>query len=96
MELNIFPRGEVSASRRVIIGESCQDAQLFRLQRTGSNFYAQHLEARLPLAIRAVFQAKWAELFRCDRAAQQLLDALFEAAYFRFDGLTAVSFFDFG
>ncbi len=96
MELNVFARGEVAAACRVFVGDNRQYAKLRRRKHARSDLYAKHLEARLPLAIRAVLQAERAELFRRDGAVLKLPDALFKTNDLRFDGFATVPFFDFG
>src|SRR5260370_35171505 len=95
MELNVFARGEVAAAGRVFVANKRQDAKLCGREHPRGNLDAQHLEARLPLAICAVLQAKGAELFRRDGPALQLLKALFKTDDLVFDGFAAVPFFDF-
>src|SRR6266403_2218304 len=94
VELNIFARGEMSASRRVIIRNPGKHAQMVRLQHARRDLHAQHLEPRLPLAICAVLQTEGPELLRGDLAALKLLDALFKALNLRLDGFGAVPFLD--
>src|SRR5882672_771572 len=94
VELNIFARREMSASRRVIIRNPSKHAQLIRLQYARRDLHAQHLEPRLPLAVRAVLQTEGPELFRGDLAALKLLDALFKTLNLRLDGFGAVPFLD--
>jgi hypothetical protein len=67
-----------------------------RFQHPRSDFDAKHLEAWLPLAVGAVLQAEGAKLLLADCAAAEQLNALFKAGYLRFDGFTAVPFFNFG
>jgi hypothetical protein len=86
----------MTASRRVFLGQICEQAQLRRLKHSGGNFYSEHLKARLPLSVGAMLQTKWAELFRGDRSALQLLNALCKPAYFRFNGFATMPFFDVG
>src|SRR5713226_2323449 len=89
-------RGEVAAPGRVFVANKRQDAELCGREHPRGNLDAQHLEARLPLAICAVLQAKGAELFRRAGPALQLLNALFKTDDLRFDGFAAVPFLDFG
>ena len=95
MELDVFAGGEVAAASRVFVRNVREDAKLRGLQHARGDLHAQHLESWLPLAVRAVLQAKGAELFGRDGAVLQLLRALFKADDFRFDGFAAVPFFDF-
>jgi hypothetical protein len=86
----------MSASRRVIIRNPSKYAQMIRLQYARRNLHAQHLEPRLPLAVRAMLQTEGPELFRGDLAALKLLDALFKTLNLRLDGFSAVPFLYFG
>ena len=95
MELNIFARSKVPAPGRVVVRNIRQDAKLRGLQHTRGDLHPQHLESRLPLAVRAVLQAKGAELLRRDGAALQLLHAFFKARDFRFDRFAAMPFLHF-
>jgi len=96
VELNIFARREMSASRRVIIRNPSKHAQLIRLQYARRDLHAQHLEPRLPLAVRAVLQTEGPELVRGDLAALKLLDALLKTPNLRLDGFGTVPFLDLG
>ena len=96
MELNVFARGEVAAAGRVFVGNNRQCAKLRGRQHARGNLDAQHLEARLPLAIGAVLQPERTELFWRDGAALQLPDALFKTDDLRLNDFSAVPFFDFG
>jgi len=58
MELNVFAGGEVAAAGRIFVGNNRQCAKLRGREHARSDLDAQHLEARLPLAIGAVFQAE--------------------------------------
>src|SRR6266849_2362497 len=90
VELNIFARREMSASRRVIIRKPSKYVQMIRLQYARRDLHTQHLEPRLPLAVRAVLQTEGSELFRGDLASLKLLNALLKALNLRFDGFGAV------
>src|SRR5882762_11634705 len=79
MKLNIFPCRKVAASRGVLVRNIRQHAKLRRLQHARGDLDPQHLEAWLPLAVRAVLQAKGAKLLRGDGAALQLLSLFFKA-----------------
>src|SRR2546421_3793386 len=83
MELDVFAGGEVAAASRVFVRNVREDAKLRGLQHARGDLHAQHLESWLPLAVRAVLQAKGAELFGRDGAVLQLLRALFKADDFR-------------
>src|SRR6266446_8359579 len=96
MKLNVFSRSEVAPSRRVLVRNLRQHAKLRGLEHARSDLDAQHLEARLPLAVRAVLQAKRAKLFRSEGAALQLLSLFFKTHDLRFDGFPCVPFFNFG
>ncbi len=96
MELNVFTRGQVAAAGRVFVANKRQDAELRGREHPCRDLDAQHLEARLPLAIGAVLQAEWPELLRRDGAALQVPDAFFKPDDLRFDGFAAVPLFDFG
>jgi hypothetical protein len=69
---------------------------MIRFQYARRDLHAQHLEPRLPLAVRAVLQTEGPELFRGDFAALKLLDAFFKTLNLRLDGFSAVSFLDLG
>src|SRR5436309_13385368 len=96
VELNILARGEMSASRRVIIRNPSKYAQLLRLQHARRDLHAQHLEPRLSLAVGAVLQTEGPELLRGNLAALKLLDALLKTLNLRLDGFGAVPFLDLG
>jgi hypothetical protein len=96
VKLNIFARRQMPAAGRVLVGNLGKHSKLRRLQHTSRDLYAEHLEASLALAVRAVLQAKRAELFLGDFTAAELLRAFLKAGYFRFDCFAAVSFLDFG
>src|SRR5437762_13484432 len=68
MELDVFAGGEVAAASRVFVRNVREDAKLRGLQNARGDLHAQHLESWLPLAVRAVLQAKGAELFGRDGA----------------------------
>src|SRR5438105_4176062 len=71
-----------------------QAPKLRRLHSSRRDFHAQHLEARLPLAVRTVLQAERAKLFFGNFAAAELLRTLFKARDLRFYGFAAVPFLD--
>src|SRR6266478_3446554 len=82
MKLNVFPRGQVTSPGRVIVRNSRQHAKLRRLQHTRCDLHSQHLEARLPLAISAVFQAERAKLLRGeDRKSTRLNSSHSQISY---------------
>src|SRR5215467_6848406 len=93
MKLNVFARGEMAATGGIFIGNLSEDSELRWLHDPGGKFHAQHLEARLALAIGAVLQAERAELLVRDFATKKLLRALFEKRDLRFNGFAAMPFF---
>ena len=94
MELNIFARGEMPAPGGILVGNLRQNPELRRLHYSRRDFHAQHLEARLPLAVRTVLQAERPKLFFGNFAAAELLRTLFKARDLRFYGFAAVPFLD--
>src|SRR5262249_11364069 len=94
VELNIFARRKVTAPGRVLIRKPGKHAQLFWPQYPGRNLHAQHLETRLPLAVRAMLQAKRPKLLFGDGTDLELLDALFKTSNLRFDGFRSMPLCD--
>src|SRR5207249_694108 len=96
VKLHVLARGDVATAGRVRIPNLGEGTELRRCQNPRRNFDAEHLHARLPLAIGAMLQAEGAELVFGNGAAAKLLDALLEYADLRLDCLGTVSGFHIG
>jgi hypothetical protein len=94
MKLDVFAGREMAPAGRILVGDASEDAELRRLQHPGGNLYAQHLYARLPLAVGTVLQAERPELLFGDFAAAELVDGLFKPRDLRLNRLAAVPFLD--